>query len=72
MQLNLHKGVCSEPPFSHGFFIGNSVFFIPKLHNVIRVTINNNLTVSVCNINYLNHEFEAKMFNYIILLQSDK
>ena len=38
------------------FFIGNSVFFVLKLHNIIIETINNN----VSNINYLNYDFEAK------------
>ena len=35
-------------------------FFVPKLHNVIRETINNNVSISLCNISFLNHEFEAK------------
>jgi len=30
------------------------------LHNIIRETINNNVSVSLCQKNHLNHEFEAK------------
>ena len=41
--------IWTDPPYSHGFFIGYSVFFIPKLHNVIIKTINNNFQVSLCN-----------------------
>jgi len=71
MQLNLNKGGLFR--FAHEFLIGNSVFFVPELHNVIRETINNNLSVCMCNRNYLNNEFEAKyLFTFFGDMQSDK
>ena len=54
------KGVWPDPPFSYRLFMGDSVLLFANLHNVIRVTINNNVPISQCKRNYLKNEFETK------------
>ena len=48
------------------FFIGNSVFFIPKLHNVIGVTINKTMCQSSVQQKLNKSWIWSEIFNYII------